>query len=112
MLSENLFESQATIKVIGVGGAGQNAVNRMIREGVQGVQFVSLNTDAQALEQSLAPTKIQIGEQLTRGLGAGGNPTVGELAAKESEKAVTKRNRKCTWEICPAPEFPSTRPSM
>jgi len=88
MLSENLFDSQATIKVIGVGGAGQNAVNRMIREGVQGVHFVSLNTDAQALEQSLAPTKIQIGEQLTRGLGAGGNPTVGELAAKESEKAI------------------------
>lgn len=88
MLSENLFESKATIKVIGVGGAGQNAVNRMIREGVKGVHFVALNTDAQALEQSLAPTKIQIGEQLTRGLGAGGNPTVGELAAKESEKAI------------------------
>lgn len=88
MRPENLFESQATIKVIGVGGAGQNAVNRMIREGVQGVHFATFNTDAQALEQSLAPTKIQIGEQLTRGLGAGGDPTVGELAAKESEKAI------------------------
>ena len=88
MRSENLFESQASIKVIGVGGAGQNAVNRMIREGVEGVAFISLNTDAQALEQSLAPTRIQIGEQATRGLGAGGDPKVGEAAARESEKAI------------------------
>lgn len=88
MRSENLFESQATIKVIGVGGAGQNAVNRMIREGVEGVAFISLNTDAQALEQSLADVRIQIGEAATRGLGAGGDPKVGEAAAKESEKAI------------------------
>lgn len=88
MRSENLFESQATIKVIGVGGAGQNAVNRMIREGVEGIAFIALNTDAQALEQSLAETTIQIGEQATRGLGAGGDPLVGEAAARESEKAI------------------------
>lgn len=88
MRSENLFESQATIKVIGVGGAGQNAVNRMIREGVEGVSFIALNTDAQALEQSRAETRIQIGESATRGLGAGGDPKVGEAAARESEKAI------------------------
>ncbi len=88
MRSENLFETQATLKVIGVGGAGQNAVNRMIREGVQGVHFITMNTDAQALETSLAPTKLQLGASLTRGLGAGGDPKVGEAAAKESEKAI------------------------
>lgn len=88
MRSENLFESQATIKVIGVGGAGQNAVNRMIREGVEGVSFIALNTDAQALEQSRAETRIQIGESATRGLGAGGDPKVGEAAARESEKVI------------------------
>jgi cell division protein FtsZ len=88
MRSENLFDSQATIKVIGVGGAGQNAVNRMIQEGVEGVSFIALNTDAQALQQSLAPVRIQIGEQSTRGLGAGGDPKVGETAARESEKAI------------------------
>lgn len=88
MRSENLFDSQASIKVIGVGGAGQNAVNRMIQEGVEGVSFIALNTDAQALQQSLAPVRIQIGEQSTRGLGAGGDPKVGETAARESEKAI------------------------
>jgi cell division protein FtsZ len=88
MRPENLFENQATIKVIGVGGGGSNAVNRMIQEGVIGVQFVAMNTDAQALNLSKAGTRIQLGEGLTRGLGAGGNPEVGEGAAKESEKAI------------------------
>jgi cell division protein FtsZ len=88
MRPENLFENQATIKVIGVGGGGSNAVNRMITEGVAGVHFIAMNTDAQALAQSKAPTRLQIGEGLTRGLGAGGNPEVGERAAKESEKAI------------------------
>jgi len=88
MRPENLFENQATIKVIGVGGAGSNAVNRMITEGVVGVHFIALNTDAQALGQSRAPKKLQIGEALTRGLGAGGNPEVGEKAARESEKMI------------------------
>ncbi len=88
MRPENLFDNQATIKVLGIGGAGCNAVNRMISEGVMGVQFVALNTDAQALSLSLAPTRMQLGETLTRGLGAGGDPTVGEQAAKESEKAI------------------------
>src|SRR5262249_40202035 len=88
MRPENLFENQATIKVFGVGGAGSNAVNRMIHEGVIGVNFVALNPDAQALNQSKASKRMQIGEQLTRGLGAGGDPTVGEAAAKESEKLI------------------------
>ena len=70
-------EAFARIKVVGVGGGGTNAVNRMIQEGIQGVDFVAVNTDAQALLLSKAPTKVQIGDKLTRGLGAGGNPEVG-----------------------------------
>lgn len=88
MRPDNLFENQATIKVLGIGGAGSNAVNRMIQEGVIGVTFVSMNTDAQALSQSRANSKIQLGESLTRGLGAGGNPEVGEAAARESKDAI------------------------
>ena len=84
----NLFEAQATIKVIGVGGAGSNAVNRMIQEGVIGVKFVAMNTDAQALGLSHADRKVHLGEGLTKGLGAGGNPTVGEAAAHESERQI------------------------
>jgi cell division protein FtsZ len=95
MRPENLFENQATIKVIGVGGAGSNAVNRMISEGVVGVHFIAMNTDSQALGQSRAPKKIQIGEGLTRGLGAGGNPEVGEKAAHESEKAIQQELEGC-----------------
>lgn len=89
MKPANLFESHAVIKVIGVGGAGCNAVNRMIQENVLGVQFVAMNTDAQALGPSLAPRKIKLGMTSTRGLGAGGDPTMGAQAAKESEKAIT-----------------------
>ena len=87
---DNLFENQATIKVIGVGGGGSNAVNRMISEGVVGVKFIAMNTDSQALNLSKAETTIQLGEGLTRGLGAGGNPEIGEGAAKESEKAIAE----------------------
>ena len=90
MTAINLFDMQATIKVIGVGGAGGNAVNRMIQEGVTGVHFAALNTDAQALEQSHASTRIQLGEARTKGLGAGGDPKVGEAAAKESEKQIAE----------------------
>ncbi len=88
MTPQNLFENQAVLKVIGIGGAGTNAVNRMIQEGVEGVHFVAMNTDSQALSQSLAPERIQLGEVATRGLGAGGNPEIGAAAAKESEKAI------------------------
>ncbi|MCU0512218.1 MAG: cell division protein FtsZ [Anaerolineae bacterium] len=77
-------ENFAQIKVIGVGGGGGNAVNRMINEGLGGVEFVSVNTDNQALMLSKARTRVRIGEKLTRGLGAGGNPEIGRKAAEES----------------------------
>ncbi len=80
----------AVIKVVGVGGGGTNAVNRMIRAGLQGVEFIGVNTDAQALALSEAPTKIQIGAQLTRGLGAGANPEIGQKAAEESREALAE----------------------
>ena len=76
-------ELQARIKVVGVGGSGGNALNTMIQNGLEGVEFIAANTDAQALDRSLAPVKIQLGPQLTRGLGAGGNPDVGRKAALE-----------------------------
>lgn len=78
----------ATIKVIGVGGGGNNAVNRMIDHGVEGVEFIAVNTDAQALNLSKAEIKLQIGEKLTRGLGAGANPEVGKKAAEESREQI------------------------
>eukprot|EP00250_Pteridium_aquilinum_P006233 c16192_g1_i1 orf=70-1074(+) len=78
----------ARIKVIGVGGGGGNAVNRMIGSGLQGVEFWAINTDAQALVQSAAPQRLQIGEQITRGLGTGGKPELGEQAAEESKDAI------------------------
>lgn len=79
---------KAVIKVVGVGGGGNNAVNRMIESGISGVEFIAINTDAQILVHSKAATKIQIGEKLTKGLGAGGNPEVGEAAAVESREAI------------------------
>lgn len=81
-------EQVAQIKVIGVGGGGSNAVNRMIDSGVQGVEFIAVNTDAQALNRSKAPTRVQIGEKLTRGLGAGAKPEVGKKAAEESREQI------------------------
>jgi len=82
----NRLDVKANIKVIGCGGAGSNAVNRMIAAGMNGVEFWSCNTDAQALELSSAKNRLQIGVKLTRGLGAGGNPTVGQKAAEESKE--------------------------
>ncbi len=79
----------ASIKVIGVGGAGTNAVNRMIDSGLQGVDFIAINTDKQALTLSKAPTKVQIGDKLTKGLGAGANPEVGKHAAEESREEIS-----------------------
>jgi cell division protein FtsZ len=84
MASVQKSEAFARIKVIGVGGGGQNAVNRMINENMQGIEFVAVNTDAQALLLSNAPTRVRIGEKLTRGLGAGGDPKIGQKAAEES----------------------------
>ena len=80
--------NDAIIKVIGVGGGGNNAVNRMIREEVKGVEFISINTDKQALLSSMAENQIQIGEKLTRGLGAGAKPEVGKKAAEESREQI------------------------
>ena len=77
-------ENFATIKVIGVGGGGGNAVNRMIEEGLGGVEFIAVNTDGQSLALSKARTRVRIGDKLTRGLGAGGNPEIGKKAAEES----------------------------
>ncbi|XP_020250888.1 cell division protein FtsZ homolog 1, chloroplastic-like, partial [Asparagus officinalis] len=79
----------ARIKVVGVGGGGNNAVNRMIGSGLQGVDFYAINTDAQALLNSEAENPLQIGELLTRGLGTGGNPLLGEQAAEESREAIS-----------------------
>jgi len=81
-------EKSAKIKVIGVGGAGGNAINNMIASNLQGVKFITANTDGQALEISRAPVKIQMGENLTQGLGAGANPQIGRDAALESEEAL------------------------
>ncbi|PLS16600.1 cell division protein FtsZ [Bacillus sp. M6-12] len=87
------LDQLATIKVIGVGGGGNNAVNRMIEHGVQGVEYISVNTDAQALNLSKAEIKMQIGGKLTRGLGAGANPEVGKKAAEESKEQLEEALR-------------------
>ena len=89
-IMSNEAESSAKIIVIGVGGAGNNAVNRMVEEAIGGVEFIGVNTDKQALTLCKAPTVIQIGEKLTRGLGAGAKPEVGENAAEESRDEITK----------------------
>ena len=87
----NMEQSEiAKIKVIGVGGGGNNAVNRMIDEEVKGVEFIAVNTELQVLNKSEAETKIQIGEKLTRGLGAGANPQISEQAALESKEEIIK----------------------
>jgi len=80
----------ANIKVVGVGGGGENAINRMIMDGLQGVEFIAINTDKQALEESKADIKIQIGEKLTRGLGAGADPEIGECSAEESKAEIAE----------------------
>ncbi|MEG6616438.1 cell division protein FtsZ [Peptococcaceae bacterium 1198_IL3148] len=82
------YKQFANIKVIGVGGGGNNAVNRMIEAGLKGVEFISINTDAQSLHLSQCTTKIQIGAKLTKGLGAGANPEIGKKAAEESKEEI------------------------
>lgn len=84
MTASYMRQSHAVIRIVGVGGGGSNAVNRMIDEGLSGVEFIAVNTDSQALNKSKAPVHICIGERSNRGLGAGGNPTVGERAAEET----------------------------
>ena len=107
-----MMDGAATIKVIGIGGAGNNAVNRMIESGIKNVEFIAVNTDRQALDYSKANSKIQIGEKLTRGLGAGANPDIGTQAAEESRAEiaevlkgadmvfVTARNGWWNWNWC------------
>ncbi|MDO5556830.1 MAG: cell division protein FtsZ [Clostridia bacterium] len=88
-----MLDGVATIKVIGVGGAGNNAVNRMIDAGIRGVEFIAVNTDKQDIKLSKAGTKIQIGEKITRGLGAGANPDIGAQAAEESKAEIAEALR-------------------
>ena len=86
----NEAENSAKIVVIGVGGAGNNAVNRMVEENIMGVEFIGINTDKQALQFCKAPTAMQIGEKLTKGLGAGAKPEIGEKAAEESQEEISQ----------------------
>ena len=88
-----MADGTATIKVIGVGGAGTNAVNRMVDSGIRGVEFIAVNTDRQALLLSKASSKIQIGEKITRGLGAGANPDIGAQSAEESKTEIAEALR-------------------
>ena len=90
---ETMMDGAATIKVIGVGGAGNNAVNRMIEAGIKGVDFIAVNTDRQALQKSKASAKIQIGEKITRGLGAGANPDIGAQSAEENKSEIAETLR-------------------
>ena len=89
-MSENFQERVVKIKVIGVGGAGNNVINRMIESGVEGVDFIVVNTDKQDLNKSICPNKIQIGEKLTGGMGAGSKPEIGQKSAEESRAAISK----------------------
>ena len=90
---ENTLDKFAKIKVIGIGGGGSNAVNRMIESGLEGVEFIAVNTDSQALLMSKSPKRMQIGEKLTRGLGAGARPEIGERAAQESRNDILEALR-------------------
>src|ERR1700687_4152361 len=87
---DRTLEGNARIKVVGIGGGGSNAVNRMIRSKLRGVEFIAINTDLQALAHSEAQTKMNIGKKLTRGLSAGGNPTIGREAAEESQQELSE----------------------
>ena len=88
MLDEEMDENVTTIKVIGVGGGGGNAVNRMVSDGLQGVEFIAMNTDQQALAKNHAATKVQLGSKLTKGRGAGADPEIGQRAAEESKDEI------------------------
>jgi cell division protein FtsZ len=89
-MDDDGVEKGAYIKVIGIGGGGGNAINTMITAGLQGVEFVTANTDLQALEAAQADVRLQLGANLTRGLGAGANPEIGRKAAQEDREAIMK----------------------
>ena len=101
-IKTNESEAAARIIVVGVGGGGNNAVNRMIDEQIAGVEFIAVNTDKQALQLCKAPTLMQIGEKLTKGLGAGAQPEMGEKAAEESaeETRAEKKKMRVTFGVC------------
>ena len=110
MLDEEMDENVTTIKVIGVGGGGGNAVNRMVSDGLQGVEFIAMNTDQQALAKNHATVKVQLGSKLTKGRGAGADPEIGQRAAEESKDEIAnalKAPRWCSsppvWAAAPAP---------
>ncbi|GAJ08108.1 unnamed protein product, partial [marine sediment metagenome] len=88
MAKSSFVANPARIKVIGLGGGGCNAVTRMVREEIQGVEFIAMNTDAQALAITEAPTRIQLGEKLTKGLGVGGDHNIGQKAAEENRDEI------------------------
>jgi cell division protein FtsZ len=89
---EETVGQTARMKVVGIGGGGGNALNRMIEEGVAGVEFIAVNTDAQALEKNHSALKVQIGKKLTRGLGAGARPEIGRQAIEENRDEVLHRS--------------------
>src|SRR3954465_5744213 len=94
----------AVIKVVGIGGGGTNAVNRMVDQGLKGVEFIAVNTDAQALQMCDADIKLQIGDQLTRGLGAGAAPEIGYGAANESRDEINAELKGADWVFVTAGE--------
>ncbi len=111
MLDEEMDENVTTIKVIGVGGGGGNAVNRMVSDGLQGVEFIAMNTDQQALAKNHAATKVQLGSKLTKGRGAGADPEIGQRAAEESKDEIANALKGVprwsssppVWAAAPAP---------
>ena len=107
----------AKLKVVGIGGGGCNAINNMVEAGLQGVEFVAVNTDIQSLNANKASVKIQIGTKLTRGLGAGANPEIGRQAALEDAEQIAEHSRGPTWSssragsaAAPAPGLPPSLP--
>ncbi len=96
---ESFAQAFARIKVIGVGGAGGNAINRMVASGVDGIEFVAVNTDAQALTTSEAPIYVRIGDKLTKGLGAGGRPEIGARAAVPASISRPSRGHAASAEV-------------
>ena len=106
MLDEEMDENVTTIKVIGVGGGGGNAVNRMVSDGLQGVEFIAMNTDQQALAKNHATVKVQLGSKLTKGRGAGADPEIGQRAAEESKDEIAnalKGSQICLLYTSPSP---------
>ena len=95
------MQNVTNIKVIGVGGGGGNAVNRMVESGLSGVEFVAMNTDQQALLNSKATQKVQLGAKLTKGRGAGADPEIGQRAAEESKDEITNALRVRRWSLSP-----------